>query len=459
MTALALVGAVFCVLANGFFVAAEFALVKVRRTHLEALARKGDAGARRAFEITGKLDEYLSATQFGITLASLALGWIGEPAFAGIVEVPLRWFGMAQPEVVHGIAVAVAFATITVLHIVIGELAPKSMAIRDAEKVSRAVGLPMKVFFVATYPLMWLLNSLSNLTLRVFGLPPTDHAEGALSAEEIGLVVGRAKLDDRKRELLERTLRSTDRPVRAVMVPRVDAVFLSTEDSTEEGLRQARRAGFSRMPLIEGRDPDKVVGYVYLKDLLMAEKPPAGGLVALKRDVLFVPETRTVGEVLEDFQSKHVPMAIVVDEYGGTAGLVTMEDIVEEIVGDLQDEHDLEPPSISEQPDGSLLADGLVPVGDLVAVAGQNLPEDASETLGGFMVGELRRLARIGDTVRVGDFDASVVDVRRRRVTKVRLVRRVSSGRPPSSEGDGGTRSSSPPENHSSERRSRIPPA
>jgi CBS domain containing-hemolysin-like protein len=427
---IALVAAALCVLANGFFVAAEFAFAKVRPTSLDALARAGDKKAELAFEMTRRLDAYLSATQLGITLASLGLGWLGEPALAGLIEAPLRSVG-ASAAVIHGIAFGVAFAIISLLHIVLGELVPKSIAINYPEKVSRISGRALRVFFVITWPAMWILNELSTAVLRLLRLPPMQHAEGKLSAEEIRLIIQASFTEegerDRKRDLLERVLRGTDRHVRVVMVPRVDMVVLSTDDDVDSCIGLVRKHGYSRYPLCEGGDPDKVLGYVHVKDLLRSAGEPANALVDKKRDVLFVPETAKVGDLLSEFQLTSTPIAIVVDEYGGTDGLVTVEDVVEEMVGEIQDEHDLERPRVVEREDGVISVDASVVLSEL-GLEGLDVDEDlAQESVGAFVVDRLGRLAEPGDRIRCGRYDAVVEIARRRRVRRVAFVPRPVS--------------------------------
>lgn len=416
--------AVLCVIANAFFVAAEFALVKVRVTQLETLSQKGEKRAETALSVTRKLDAYLSATQLGITLASLGLGWLGEPAVAVLIAPILRFVGIDSDAIVHGVSLTTAFLLITVLHIVIGELAPKSLAIQRAEWVSLRVAGPMRLFYWITYPFLFILNELSNLTLRAFGVPPIQNLEGALSAEEIRLVVAGGQLDPRKRELMERALQGTDRPVRSIMVPRVDMETVSLLDTPEQIMATLRVNGFSRVPVIEANDPDKVVGYIYLKDLFLGDGLPAGGVRALRRDVLFVPENRTVGDVLEDFKRTHIPIAIVVDEYGGTSGLVTMEDVLEEIVGELQDELDVEAPPIQQREDGTIIVEGDLPISELEALGLAIEPIEGHEIIAGHIVSKLGRLARPGDIVALGGYDATVEDVRSRRITRIRLVPR-----------------------------------
>lgn len=419
---LALLAALFCVLANGFFVAAEFALVKVRPTSLEASAAAGDARAARALEAIKNLDAYLGATQLGITLASLGLGWLGEPALAVLLEPALR--ALSLPETAaHPIALTLAFATITLFHIVIGELAPKSIAIQYPDRVVRWAATAMRAFFYAAYPFLYVLNGSANMLLRMFGMQPPDHRNAAPSAEEIRLIVQASfragSLEGTQRDLLERVLRGSGRSVRAIMVPRVDMSVLSIDDDLETTEARLRREGYSRYPLSENHDPDRIVGYLYAKDVWTAPRPLKQGLHTLRRDILFVPESRTVAEVLEDFRTSNTPIAIVVDEYGGTSGLVTLEDCVEEIVGDIRDETDEEPASTVIRPDGSVVVDGSTPFGDLEVEELRDLVEDRDETVGAYVIDRLGRLPKPGDRVRVGEYEIVVDVVRRRRVSRV----------------------------------------
>jgi CBS domain containing-hemolysin-like protein len=427
---IALLVSLVCVFGNAFFVGAEFALAKVRPTALEALAKGGDRSAQRALEIQNKLDQYLSATQLGITLASLGLGWLGEPAIAEILEHGFESLGVVAPGVaipawVHGIAATIALSIISFAHIVIGELVPKSLAIQRPELLARLSSRPLKTFFIVMYPALWLLNQASKLVLRMLRLPEMEHAEGKLSLEELRLLI-QASLSERgiegtKRELLERVLRATDRPVRAVMVPRVDMQILSLSDDIESCMQRVRSFGFSRYPLAEDGDPDRIVGYVYVKDVLMASRRhrEGGKIGDLKRDILYVPESRTVGQLLTEFQASKIPMALVVDEYGGTSGLVTLEDVVAEIVGDIRDELHLDEPRMRILPDGSVVVDGSLPMGEL-ALDGLLAPEiEGAETVSGYVLATLGRLAHPGDRVRLGRYEALVEDVRERRVHRV----------------------------------------
>ncbi|MEQ8459825.1 MAG: hemolysin family protein [Sandaracinaceae bacterium] len=420
---IALFLSLLCVGANAFFVAAEFALAKVRPSSLEALAKQGDPDAARAYEITKRLDAYLSATQLGITLASLGLGWLGEPALAHLIDPALERMGIDDPTVVHGISLTLAFGVITIAHIVIGELVPKSLAIQRPEQVARWTGRPLRWFFYASYPALWVLNGSSNFVLRALKLPAPDHAEGKLSLEELQLLI-QASFSDRglegtKRELLERVLRATDRPVRAVMVPRVDMHVLSLADDFDSCMAQVRKYGFSRYPVAEDGDPDKIVGYLYVKDMLMASRRPRGRIGDLKRDILFVPESRSVGELLTEFQKTKIPIALIVDEYGGTSGLVTLEDVVEEIVGDIQDELHIDEPRMRLTEEGGAVVDGSLPIAELSLDGLDAPPIEGAETVGGYILASLGRLAHPGDRVRLGRFVAVVEDVRERRVNRV----------------------------------------
>ncbi|HKP55577.1 MAG TPA: hemolysin family protein [Polyangiales bacterium] len=426
-----------CVLANAFFVAAEFAMARVRPTALEARARSGDLAAERAFKITKQLDAYLTATQLGITLASLALGWLGEPALVQLLNKPLSALGLSE-NAVHGTAVALGFGTLSLLHIVVGELVPKSLAILRPETVARMTALPMVAFYWAMYPLLMILNNLSIALLKRTGvseLPPEGPSK--LSEQELRLIIQLSFAEDNqrmKRELLDRVLRSTDRPVRALMVPRVDMYMLSLMHTHEQWLDQIRKSGFSRYPVSEDGDPDHIIGYVYVKDMLLTRALPKGGLRALKRDVLFVPESCTVGELLSQIQRTRIPLAIVVDEYGGTSGLVTLEDVVEELVGDIQDEFDAESPTIQTREDGTILVDGTVPLGDLPIDGLDENVRLAGDTVGGYIIGRLGRLAHPGDRVRIGSYEATVEDMRRRRIGRVALRSPSPSSIPPPEE-------------------------
>lgn len=419
-----------CVLANAFFVATEFALAKVRPTSLKALAATGDVKAQAALAAIRKLDGYLAATQLGITLASLALGWLGEPAVATLLSPILSQFGVTE-KASHAISLTIAFVIISVLHIILGELVPKSLAIQFPESVSRQTAATMGVVYWLFSPALWVLNGASNVLLRAVGVRPAEHGSDSLSVAELRIVLqssfAETGLDQRKRETLTRVLGGFDLPVRAIMVPRVDMTTLALADSPEVSLKAARHHGFSRYPVSEHGGADEITGYLYVKDLFVS---PAGGsenLRARVRKVLFVPGSSLVGDVLSEFQREGVPIAIVVDEFGGTSGLVTLEDAVEAVVGEITDELDKEAPRFQLREDGTIIADGAVLVHELMVAGLDTGSADAEDTLAGYITASLGRPAHPGDEVRIGAYDAIVDDVRRRRVRRVVLRPKLAS--------------------------------
>jgi CBS domain containing-hemolysin-like protein len=427
---LGVVLALLFVALNGFFVAAEFALVKVRDTQLAGLARKGNARARRAREVTHRLESYLNATQLGITLSSLALGWIGEPALASKIAPLMTALGVESQAVVHTAAFAISFAVLSALHILFGELVPKSIGIRRALSTTLGVALPLMLFRWVFLPFLAAMDWLSNLVLRALGMPPLHGGDHALSEEEIRLMLesdqAKAELPERKRALIMRVLRSADRPVRLAMVPRVDVAYLCLEDPIERVREQARAHEFSRLPVVKGGDLDQIVGYVHVRDLLYDD----GGSKSLEgvlRELLFTPESVTVAALLDRMSAERVHMAVVVDEHGGTRGLITHEDLIEEFVGEIQDEFDVEPASIGRLPDGSYRMQGSMALADVETHLRLEPSGGEPETLGAYIVARLGRLARPGDVVELGGMVAEVATVRRHRIGQVLLRARSAA--------------------------------
>lgn len=433
MLALGLV--VFFVFLNGFFVAAEFALVKLRATQIERLARRKDFAARSTVEIAHRLDRYLSATQLGITLASLGLGSVGEPAITHTLQTLLVPLGIAGAGAIHSLSVVLGFSFLTALHIIFGELVPKLVAIRSAEGVALVVSRPLRVFYWMVFPGLIVLNEASSLLLRALGYPSLRDAEGALSEEEIlGMLTqayAKGRLAQSKRQLLERVARFTERTVRQVMVPRVDVFSLDANLPLDEALSRARVQGFTRFPVTEDGDLDRVLGYVNLKDVLLAQQRPHT-LREVMRKAPVVPEQMGLFELLRDMQQRQIPFAVVLDEYGGTSGIITLEDALEEIVGEIRDEHDEEAPRTEVRADGSIVADGMCTAEDLRPY-GVHFSEEA-DTVGGAVLAALGRLARPGDEVTIGDgaWRVRVETVRRRRVTRV-TIRQVPRPTDPAS--------------------------
>ncbi len=417
--------AVICVVLNGCFVAAEFSLAKVRVSALQAEADKGDSSAQLALKLAGRLEPYLSATQLGITLASLALGWIGEPAIAEMLLPTFKKLHLSQ-EALHASALGVSFVVITILHIVVGEIVPKTIALRFPLPVSKLSARPLQLFFYLVYPLLPVLNGIAQLLLRLLGVAKAGDSHQGMSKDELRLLIQASlaeSTDAAKIEFIEGVLRGMDRSVRTIMVPRVDMHTLSIQETYATALEKIRKTGFSRYPLTDGQDPDRIVGYMYVKDLLMLATRGEPRIADLRRDILYVPESRTVSDALNEFRKNKIPIAIVVDEYGGTGGMLTLEDCVEEIVGEIQDELDMETPRMQPHRDGTWLVDGTFLMDDL-KLEGLVIPEDAQdETISAHMVRRLGRLAFPGDRVELGEYIAVVDDVRRRRVFRVVLKR------------------------------------
>ena len=412
------------VLLNAFFVAAEFAIVKIRATRLETLARKGNVFAASAREAVEHLDAYLSATQLGITLASLGLGWVGEPAFAHLLEPALGSLGIVSEKAVHSISLATAFGVITILHIVLGELAPKSLAIQRTEAVVLSVSLPLRAFYYIFFPVLWLLNSASNGILRLFRIEPATGESLAHSEEELRMILTEShrmgELSGLKRRLLENIFNYTRRTAQEIMIPRAEIAYLSLARSWEENLQVIRNTEHTRYPLCT-LSLDHVVGMVHVKDLYHHGEDLASSedLLQRKRDVIFVPETTTLDDLQRQFQQKRLHMAVVVDEYGGTSGLVTLEDVLEELVGEIQDEFDREQPKIERTPEGEVV-DGLLLVSEVNGRLGLDLSEVEAKTLGGYLTAELGRIARVGDHVTLdSNRQLRVVEMKGRRVAKV----------------------------------------
>jgi CBS domain containing-hemolysin-like protein len=426
-----LIVAALCIALNGFFVAAEFALVKVRATTLRSRARKGERKAEVAASIVNRLDRYLSVTQFGITLASLGLGWIGEPAVADVLDrATIAIIGVPAGSTVHIVVTAVAFAILTFAHVLLGELVPKLIAIQRSEVTALAAALPLRIVYVTFLPLLWLLERSSRLILRLVGMSPdVAGVEGRFSEDEIvAILAASASRSPRGKalgELFERVMRFSSRAARHSMVPRVDVVSLPLQTTGEEAQRFVRTHQYSRVLLTNGRSLDDVAGYLYGKDFLL--HPNAAtmtDLAGLRRDVLFVPEVQSGVDVMREMQRKQIPIAVVVDEYGGTSGIVTMEDLLEEIVGEIRDEFDEEPQKVVKVPgtDDTWEVDGRAAMEDLRAIGVQVADTELGEPLGALVVELLGRLPRAGDRVELGrGATAEVTALSRRRVTRLRV--------------------------------------
>jgi CBS domain containing-hemolysin-like protein len=424
---LAVLAALGLVALNGFFVATEFALVKVRPTRLDELARRGSGAARRTLRLVERLDEYLSATQLGITLASLALGWIGEPAFAHLIE-PLATRAGFSAGTTEALAAAFSFLLITFLHIVFGELAPKSLAIQRAEGTALAVSTPMLGFRMLFYPAIWALNGLANAALRLVGLGSAQESSAVHTEDELRLIVTEMRTrqrGSRPLEVVDRTLRFPQRAARDLMVARGDIVYFRLEQSPEERREVARRAGHSRYPVIE-EDLDHVLGIFNVRDVFHAGVEPRTPeeLRAMLRPPLYVPETMSADSLLREFRRSRQQLAIVVDEYGGTAGLVTVADLIGAIVGEMDDEFSSrDAPWIAALPGGRYRIDPRTSVADFAHHFGVTVEPGSAATVGGLVIEKLRRIPAVGDKVAVGPLTLQVDEMDGPRIAALSATR------------------------------------
>jgi CBS domain containing-hemolysin-like protein len=414
------------VLANAFFVAAEFAFVKIRPTRLQQLVKQGSRRARLLQTITNQLPAYLSASQLGITVSSLTLGWIGEPAFAKMLAPLLARLGVFHERTVHTVAVAISLGVITFLHTVIGELAPKAMALQLTESIAMWAALPFRVFYIVAFPVIWTLKGAAFLVLRALHLPPASEAEMLHSPEELRMVVQHVKLDPGARRLIDRVFDYTHRVARHVMTLRRDVVTLEAGRPFEDNLRIAVANQYTRYPLCEPVT-DRVVGYVHMKDIVtaLASGTHPQRMRELVREPIYASEDTRLEWLRREFQRRRVHIAIILGPGHSFTGIVTLEDLVEEVLGEIQDEQDIEEiPPITRNPDGSFEADGRLTLDvasrDLGLVFPPLPPE--VETLGGFIVTQLSDRAVPGDVVTAAGHHLTVLDVRDRRIRRVRGV-------------------------------------
>lgn len=385
-----IIAVILIVLANAFFVAAEFAIVKVRSTQIKPLAEQNNKRAKIAVKLITHLDEYLSATQLGITMTSLGLGWIGEPVTARILEPIFRMLGLTNPQTIHTMSVTVGFIFLTFLHIIIGELAPKNLAIRYSKASTLFVSIPLNIFHYVFKPFIWALNSAANLILRAFGINPVTETERFHSEEELRILLAEGKqsgaIDSTEHQLIEKIFEFNDKIAREVMVPRSHMIAIDVEDSREKIFQIVTEEGFSRLPVYKDTI-DNIIGVIYTKDLISAaEHRELITLADIIRPVTFVSATKQIGDLLKELQKNKVHMAIVVDEYGGVEGLITMEDIIEEIVGEIQDEYDNETQEVVAEKSGVYIVNPMIQIEDFNKRFNSNIPEDPDyQTLSGFL--------------------------------------------------------------------------
>ncbi len=418
---------------NGFFVAAEFSLVKVRDTQLQPLIALGQRRARMARHVQQNLYTYLSATQLGVTLSSLALGWVGEPIFEALLHPVFGWLGWTGAEwdrVRSMTDFAVGFSVITFLHILVGELVPKSLAIKKPLEGALWAAYPLHWFHLLAYPLTWVLNRCSLWLLAQLGIEIASEHDGAHSEEELRLMFDatqrRAGGSQLGREIVLNALDLRHRMAREVMRPRGEITVLDTQASISACLELAEKTRFSRFPLCEAGDVDRTLGVVHIKDLFaMRLKARTGAdLATVARKLIFVPPTARLEQLLQLLLDRKLHMALVVDEYGGTVGLVTLENIIEEVVGQIQDEFDQEKPLLQKTGEHAWDVDGALPLHELEELVGEELAEEELTTTSGFVTHRLGGFPKKGDGVELAAFTLRVEALDGMRVARLRLERK-----------------------------------
>lgn len=423
------------VVLNAFFVAAEFALVSVRRTKVEEMVARGQTGAAAVRRAIHDPDRFIAATQLGITLASLGLGWVGEPAVAHLIEpvvalfpIPSSWVDLTS----HGISAAIAFALITFLHVVLGELTPKSIALQRPEQAALIVAQPMIWTEALFKPAIWLLNGTGNLILRLFGFKAAAGHELVHSVEEIKMLMeasaGQGLLEDTAHDMIDSIFDLGEMMVRQVMVPRTEMAALPVEATLRDVLALDREDSHGKYPVYE-KDMDHFTGVLYVRDVIgeLAKGKRDTPIRKFVRPAIFLPETARINAAIKTFRDSRQHVAIVLDEYGGTAGLITLEDILEEIAGEMPDQFDRGgQPEIAQRSDGSWDVSGLALIENVNEAINLTLTEEHYDTIGGYVMGKLERIPHRGDEVKVNGIHFRVVKVDGMRIDRLNI--RVDGG-------------------------------
>ena len=412
---------------NGFFVAAEFAIVKVRSSQLELKAQAGSRAAALSKKMVMHLDSYLAATQFGITIASLALGWIGEPVVSKIIKEVIGLFNIElAPSVLSTVSLVIAFIIITILHIVLGELAPKSLAIQRSEQTTLAVAYPLHGFYWICRPFIWLLNGIANLVLKMIGLHTVSEQE-VYSSDELRYLVDQAKesgrVDSTEFDIIRNAFDFSERTARQIMVPRTQVVAIDVNDYDEKTLESVIEEGYSRIPCYED-NIDNTIGVVHLKDILKKMRINSGNvnIRSIIRPVSFTPETKRIGQLLKEFQVKHQQIAMVLNEYGGVEGVISMEDILEELVGEIQDEYDNEIPFVEQTGENTYSVIATAAISDI----NDELPhpidrEKQYDTLAGYLIDKFGRIPNTHDKLEAEDYLFTVIKKNKTSIVVVQL--------------------------------------
>ena len=417
---------ILLVLMNAFFVATEFAIVKVRASQLEIKIQSGNQFALLAKNIISHLDAYLAATQLGITLASLGLGWIGEPVVSVLIENLLHRIGIEiKPETAHDIALPVAFAIITILHIVFGELAPKSLAIQRSERTTLIIAYPLRLFYIIFKPFIWILNGIANMILRLFGIHAV-HGSEVHSSDELKYLVEQGKetgmIEPADYNIIKNAFDFSERTARQIMVSRTQVSAIDINNFNDEVLEKVIEENYSRIPCYEDSF-ENIIGVVYLKDILIRmRKHETINIREIIRPVMIIPETKHIGQLLKDFQVKYQQIAIVVDEYGSTKGIVTMEDILEELVGQIQDEYDTERPVIEKTGNKTFKVIPFAAVKDINELLPHPIEENTNyDTLAGFLIDKFKRIPEINKQIISNDYEFTVLKKQGSMITVVQV--------------------------------------
>lgn len=413
---------ILLVFMNGFFVATEFAMVKVRRSRIETLVLEGHGSAKHTIKVVNDLNSYLSACQLGITLASLGLGWIGEPAVAKLVAPLFQFFNLSEGTI-HSISFVLGFSIITGFHIVLGELVPKSLAIISAEKIANYTALPLIMFYKVTYPIMWAFNHSTNLILRAFGMSQIDEHQEAHTDEEIKILVEESYkhglIDQTELTFVDNIFDFSEKIVKDIMIPRTDMECIFVGDSFDEIIETTLNAQLTRYPICR-ESKDNVIGFIHIKDLYKQRiQGNNENIEEIIREIKFVPESLSISALFKVFQKEKAQMAIIIDEYGGTAGLVTVEDILEEIVGEIQDEFDEEGEEVSEIEEGKYVVDGKVLLEDVNDMIDSNIYDENIDTIGGWIYAQLKSYPQVNEKVSHDGFEFIILKCDRKRVNKI----------------------------------------
>ncbi|MEF2967199.1 hemolysin family protein [Paenibacillus sp. M1] len=414
---------VLLVLLNGFFVSAEFAIVKIRSGRIDTLAEEGRKNAVIVKSLLNHLDGYLSACQVGITLCSLGLGWLGEPVVARMLSPLFELVGFGERPV-HIVSLFVSFLLIAVLHIVLGELAPKSIAVRKAEQVTLLTARPMRVFYKMMYPLVWLLSRLSSGLLRLFGIAPVSGQDSLHTEEEIRVMMKESSesglIDSTEMSLVDNIFEFADTTAREIMIPRTEMICLYTQNSLDDNLTIALEGTRTRYPVCN-HDKDHIIGFIHIKDLIRSNTQDYRDLL---RPIMAVPESIQISDLMKRMQRGRTQIAILIDEYGGTSGMVTLEDIVEQIVGEIQDEFDEERPGIEQLDENSHSIDGLMLIESVNDRFGLDLDSEDYDTIGGWLYSRIEILPpQIGQTVDYAGYCFVVEETDNKRISRVKMLK------------------------------------